>query len=160
MDMRFLDHYNAVAGMIATVASAMLGQFWYLFALFLLFNVIDWLTGWYKARKLGGESSSVGIRGILKKLGYWAIVVVAFAMPLALIKIGEMIGVKLSFLELLGWFTLASLMVNEIRSILENLVEAGYDVPPFLMKGLAITQKLLEDESEYPKTEQPLKRDK
>ena len=29
---------------------------------------------------------------------------------------------------LLGWFVLASLLVNEIRSICENFVEAGFDV--------------------------------
>ena len=39
---------------------------------------------------------------------------------------------------------LASLIVNEARSILENLVEMGYDVPDFLVKGLAVTQKLIE----------------
>lgn len=54
-----------------------------------------------------------------------------------------MLGVNLEFLTLLGWFTLASLLVNEIRSILENLVECGYDVPDFLIKGLAVTEKLI-----------------
>ncbi len=53
-------------------------------------------------------------------------------------------GVKLDFLMLFGWFTLASLLVNEIRSILENLVECGYDVPEFLIKGLAVTEKLIQ----------------
>ncbi len=34
-------------------------------------------------------------------------------------------------------------MINELRSILENLVETGYDVPSILTKGLAVTEKLL-----------------
>ena len=51
---------------------------------------------------------------------------------------------------LLGWFTLASLLVNEIRSILENLVECGYNVPVFLIEGLAVTEKLLESKIEIP----------
>ncbi len=49
----------------------------------------------------------------------------------------------MGFLTFLGWFTLASLMVNEVRSILENLVECGYRVPDFLTKGLAVTEKLI-----------------
>ena len=49
--------------------------------------------------------------------------------------------VNLSFLLLIGWFTLAMLLVNEARSILENLVECGYNIPDFLIKGLAVTQK-------------------
>lgn len=129
--------------MSITVLTALFGQFWFLFALFLLFNVIDWLTGWYKARELKQESSMVGLKGLLKKLGYWAIIIVAFAMPLALVSIGTIIGIDLSFLGLIGWFVLASLMINELRSILENLVEAGYDVPTILTKGLAVTEKLL-----------------
>ena len=54
-----------------------------------------------------------------------------------------MLGVNLEFLTLLGWFTLALLLVNEIRSILGNLVECGYNVPDFLIKGLAVTEKLI-----------------
>ena len=55
-----------------------------------------------------------------------------------------MLGIKLGFLMLFGWFTLAALLVNEIRSILENLVECGYNVPDFLIKGLAVTEKLIQ----------------
>jgi toxin secretion/phage lysis holin len=140
---KFLDWYNTTVAMAVTVLTALFGQFWFLFALFLLFNVIDWLTGWYKARKATKESSKVGLKGLLKKVGYWAIVIIGFSMPLALMAIGDIIGLDLSFLEFIGWFVLASLMVNEIRSILENLVETGYNVPPILTKGLAVTEKLL-----------------
>lgn len=141
--MSFIDKYNIIVGGIVTVLSAIFGVFWYLFALFLLFNVLDWLTGWYKSYKLKQESSKVGLKGLLKKLGYWVILIVAFSIPVAFIKLGTTIGVDLSFLELLGWFTLASLMVNEIRSILENLVETGYNVPNILIQGLAVTEKMV-----------------
>ena len=46
-------------------------------------------------------------------------------------------------MTLFGWFTLANLTVNEVRSILENIVEMGYKVPEFLIKGLAVTEKLI-----------------
>lgn len=55
----------------------------------------------------------------------------------------DILGIEMGFLTFLGWFTLASLMVNEVRSILENLVECGYRVPDFLTKGLAVTEKLI-----------------
>uniref|UniRef100_UPI00326140AC phage holin family protein n=1 Tax=Clostridium sp. NkU-1 TaxID=1095009 RepID=UPI00326140AC len=90
------------------------------------------------------ESSSIGIIGIAKKIGYWIIVSVSFLIPSLFINLGkDMFGINLSFLELLGWFTLATLLINEIRSILENLVEYGCDVPEFLIKGLAVTEKLI-----------------
>lgn len=142
--MRFVDKYNAIVGGITTVAVAIFGIYWYIFAGYLLLNVLDWLTGWYKSRKQGKESSAVGLKGILKKLGYWVIILVAFLTPALFINLGQdLLGVDLSFLLMLGWFTLACLLVNEIRSILENLVECGYNVPVFLVKGLAVTEKLL-----------------
>lgn len=146
--MSFIDKYNLFVGGVVTVLSAIFGVFWYLFALFLLFNILDWLTGWYKSYKLKKESSKEGLKGLIKKLGYWVILIVAFSVPVAFIKLGATIGIDLSFLELLGWFTLASLMVNEIRSILENLVETGYNVPNILIQGLAVTDKLVNSKND------------
>lgn len=142
---RFIDTYNSIVGSIAIVLSAIFGKCWFLFALFLMFNVIDWLTGWYKARQLNKESSKIGLNGLLKKLGYWAIIIVAFSISLSAIEIGKIIGIDLSFLICFGWFILASLMINEARSILENLVETGYNVPPLLVKGLAVYEKMLQN---------------
>jgi len=142
--MDFIDKYNIITGAAVAVLSAIFGTYWYLFAGYLLFNVLDWLTGWYKARKLNRESSYIGLKGILKKLGYWIIILIAFSMPTLFIHLGQdLLGVNLDFLLLLGWFTLACLLVNEIRSILENLVECGYAVPDILVKGLAVTEKLI-----------------
>ena len=60
----------------------------------------------------------------------------------------DTLGINLEFLMLLGWFTLATFIVNEIRSILENLVEMDYNVPGVLIDGLAVTEKLLKNNSE------------
>ena len=140
----FIDTYNAVVGCIIAVLSTVFGVYWYLFAGYLLFNILDWGTGWYKARKKKQESSYIGLRGIAKKTGYWVIILVAFLIPALFIQFcQDLLGINLGFLVLLGWFTLATLIVNEIRSILENLVECGYDVPDFLIRGLAITDKLI-----------------
>lgn len=153
---KLIDTYNFIMGAVVTIATALFGTYWYIFAGFLLLNIVDWLTGWYKARIMGKETSKIGLKGILKKTGYWVIILVAFLMPAMFIHLGkDLLGVDLQFLTLLGWFTLATLLVNEIRSILENLVECGYNVPSFLIKGLAITEKLLENgiQLEDPKEE-------
>lgn len=142
--MKFIDKYNAVVGGAVAVATAVLGIYWYVFAGYLFCNILDWLTGWYKARRLKKEDSRIGLKGIIKKMGYWVIILVAFLLPELLINLGnDILKINLDFLMLFGWFTLACLLVNEIRSILENLVECGYDVPVFLIKGLAVTEKLL-----------------
>ena len=113
----------------------------------MLFNVLDWLTGWYNARQHKEESSKVGLIGIIKKLGYWAIILVAFTVSNVFVKLGsDVLDLNLLFLKLIGWYTLALLMINEARSIIENLVELGYRVPEMLVKGLAVTEKLVSKE--------------
>jgi len=140
----FIDRYNTVAGSIIMILTMIFGTYWYVFAGYLLCNILDWLTGWCKSRKLGKENSRTGFRGILKKVGYWIIIAIAFLIPAVFIHLGkDLMGIDLGFLVLLGWFTLASLLVNEIRSILENLVECGYHVPEFLIRGLAVTERLI-----------------
>lgn len=141
----FADKYNAIVGGIVAVLTAIFGTYWYVFAAFLALNVIDWVTGWIKANKKKEESSRVGAIGAVKKLGYWAVVMVAFLIASVFVSFGrDMLGVNLSFLNLIGWWVLAMLIVNEARSILENLVEMGYKVPEVLIKGLAVTEKLIE----------------
>ena len=123
--MNFIDRYNAAVGAAVAVFTALFGVYWYLFAGYLILNVLDWLTGWYKSRKLGKESSAVGWRGAAKKVGYWIIILVAFLMPTLFVHLGQdMLGINLQFLMLFGWFTLAS--------------------PQFLIKGLAVTEKMIQ----------------
>lgn len=145
MKMNFVDKYNGIMGAIVTVLTAIFGVYWYVFAAYLLLNVLDWLTGWYKSYKKHEESSKVGLKGAVKKLGYWAIILVAFVIADVFVNLGaDVLHIDLSFLTMIGWFTLAMLLVNEARSILENLVECGYQIPNVLIKGLAITEKLIE----------------
>lgn len=141
----FVDKYNAAVGGAIAVLTAMFGTYWYVFVALFALNVVDWITGWIKARKKKEESSRVGAIGAVKKLGYWAVVLVAFLIANVFVRFGyDMLHVDLSFLNLLGWWVLAMLIVNEARSILENLVELGYRIPNVLIKGLAVTEKLIE----------------
>ena len=145
-----IDGYNAIAGAIVAVLSYILGEHWVLFVAFLLLNVADWITGWMKIRMTKKENSVKGWQGVLKKLGYWIMIMVAFGASAIFIEIGKVIGVNLGITTLLGWFVLASLIINEIRSILENFVEAGYNVPAILVNGLKVADQIvnkdLEDE--------------
>ena len=154
MRLDFIDRYNAVVGAVVVVLSAIFGAYWYLFAGYLLLNILDWLTGWYKSRRKRTESSYRGMWGIAKKTGYWVMILVAFLVPELFVHLGnDLLGVNLGFLVLLGWFTLAALLVNEVRSILENLVECGYEVPDFLIRGLAVTEKLIHAGMDIPEDE-------
>lgn len=146
--MNYMDTYNAIVGGIVSVLSFVFGEHWILFAIFLLFNIADWLTGWMKSRMAGKENSVKGWQGVLKKLGYWLMILVAFAASAVFIEIGNTLGMDLGVTTLLGYFVLASLLVNELRSILENFVEAGYNVPTVLVKGLEVADKVVNQEEQ------------
>ena len=146
MTQSITDSYNAFLGAVIAVFSMIFGEHWYLFAIFLTLNIADWITGWMKARLAGKENSNKGWTGVLKKIGYWIMILVAFIAATAFIEIGKTIGIDLRITTLLGWFVLASLIVNECRSIVENFVEAGYSVPAVLVKGLEVADKAINKE--------------
>ena len=143
-----IDGYNAVVGAVVAVLSYILGEHWILFVAFLALNMADWITGWMKSRLSGKENSEKGWKGVLKKLGYWIMIMVAFGASAVFVEIGNTLGVDLGITTLLCWFVLASLLINEIRSIVENFVEAGFDVPAILIKGLEVADKMVNQESD------------
>ena len=75
-------------------------------------------------------------------------ILVAFIASTFFIQIGNVLGIDLQVTTLLGYFVLASLAVNEIRSILENLVESGYNVPKILTKGLEVADDIINSKEE------------
>lgn len=147
--MNFLDRYNAIAGAVIAFFSFLFGEHYFLFVAFLVLNIIDWLTGWMKSRINKKENSVKGWKGVLKKLGYWLMILTAFLAAALFIEIGQVLNIDLGITTLLGWFVLASLIVNELRSIVENFVEAGYDVPKVLTKGLEVANKVINDEDDH-----------
>lgn len=149
---RFLNKVNLIYGAIVALLTAIFGQYWFLFAGFLVLNVIDYGTGIIKAKYFkGNESSKVGAKGIFKKVSYWLVIGIAFFIASCFVELGIKIGVELNFVVMFGWFTLATYLVNEIRSILENLVEMGVKVPAFLIKGLEVADRAIDKITEGEK---------
>lgn len=151
--LNFVDAYNSITGGLVAIAACVLGKHWFLFVGFLVLNVFDWLTGWMKSKIMHKETSSAGWKGVLKKLGYWVMIGLAFLLSALFIDLGKVLGMDLGVTVLLGYFVLASLIVNEVRSILENFVEAGFNVPNVLVQGLAVADKMI-NKTDQEETEQ------
>ena len=147
--MKEFDKINMLYGSLTALFASILGKYWYLFAGFLLLNVVDYITGWIKAKYfLKNTSSEIGAKGAVKKVMYWVIVGISFFMARCFVKIGFLFDTDLAFMYLLGYFTLATYAINEIRSILENCVVMGVKVPKYLTKGLDVAEKLIEEQTE------------
>ena len=81
------------------------------------------------------------------------LIIASFSITAGFTELGSILGMDLGVTTLLGWFVLASLLVNEARSICENLVEMGVNVPTILVKGLqaanrVVNQDEMNDEGE------------
>lgn len=118
-----------------------------LFLIFLIMNILDWLSGWLKARILKQENSSAGFMGVIKKLANWFVVFCAFLLSYAFLELGLILNVNTEIASGLGWLVLISLIINEVRSVLENLVQSNIKIPNIFIKGLKIVNKNIDD---YP----------
>lgn len=144
LDVSVVDKFNTIGGAFVVVATYFFGEHWMLFAAFLVLNVMDYVTGVIKSKISHTESSSAGLKGIVKKFSYWIMIVLSFGLIPIINEIGTIMDVDLSMLSpIFGWYVLATLSVNEVRSVLENLVESGVNVPPILIKGMAVLDKVV-----------------
>lgn len=144
MGNEFIKIFNKLTnsiGIITTTLTSILDIEWILFAGYLVLNIVDYLTGTIKAKITKTESSNKGIIGIIKKFCYWILIGITFFISFLLTKLGQKIGVNLDFIMLFGWFTLTCLTINESRSIIENLIEMGIEVPSFVKSGLESYQR-------------------
>lgn len=148
MEQEFLKIFNKVSSIISiicTFITNILGTHWILFLGYLILNIFDYITGTIKSKIKKEESSNKGLIGIVKKVCYWILIGVAFLISYLLVDIGSCININLEFVMLFGWFTLTCLFINESRSIIENLIEIGISVPKFLINGLEIYNKVIEE---------------
>ncbi|WP_250277198.1 phage holin family protein [[Clostridium] colinum] len=142
----FETKVNYIISTITGILSAILGDFWFLFVFLLGLNIIDYTTGVMKARYLKKESSRQAMKGFIKKFLIWCLIAMGFGLGIVFKQIGQIIGLNLHIMLSIGWFILAHCIINEFRSILENMVELdkGHLVPKWLIKGLEVANKIID----------------
>lgn len=140
-----LAELTLVQSMIVAILGYFLGPHWFLFIAYLVLNLFDYITGSIRSRINKISSSEKGATGILKKLMYWIMIAISFGLSSVFIHIGDVIGTDLGFTSLVGYLTLGTMIVNEFRSIIENLVEAGCKIPKILVKGLEVANKVIDE---------------
>ena len=134
----------AAVGALCSYAAALVVPL----AVLLAVMVGDYVSGMAKAWSTGKLCSKTGLRGILKKLGYLALVGVAGVVDW-LVRYGlTQVGVEVSFRFLMAAMVIVWLIINELISILENVAALGGPVPVFLAKLLARLKNTVEKKAE------------
>lgn len=116
-----------------------------LFTILLFTNVVDYLTGCWKARILKKENSKEGMRGIFNKICCWIMLLIGFILSFIFNELNELFDLNILYIDSIGWLILISLIINEVRSILENLVESGINIPKILTKGLDVLNESVDN---------------
>jgi len=117
-------------------------------SLLIITMLIDYISGMSKAYINGEWSSKVGFKGIVKKLGYIGVVIVAAVMDWVIYSGLKGVGISIGMSYYLGLIVTIWLLINECISILENLGSIGVPLPSFLIKGIKKLQKNIEDKGD------------
>lgn len=141
--LKVFNKISTIISVISTTFTSIFGIEWVLFMGYLILNIVDYLTGTLKAKIKKVESSNKGLIGIIKKICYWVLIGVSFLISYLLMQLGNKLNINLEFIMLFGCFTLACLIINESRSIIENLIEIDIYVPIFLKKGLETYENII-----------------
>lgn len=110
--------------------------------------LLDYVTGMVAAYIRAELSSRKGIIGILKKLGYFALVCVGISVDYILYSALQQLGISNEITMLFGLIVTVWLIINELISILENLAKIDVPIPNFLTKIIKKLKTTVEDKTE------------
>ena len=111
-------------------------------------NFADYITG-ILASKRRNElvTSDKGLWGIVKKIGMWILVGLGWAMDVLINYAGQYVGLSIKLPFVVATIVAVWLICNEIISILENLLDIGVAMPPFLMPLARMIKGQVEDKT-------------
>ncbi len=139
---------NILKVTVAAVSAAVLSYFGMLAVpvlVLLIAMVIDYVTGMIKAYMQAQLCSKTGVKGILKKLCYMAMVAVGAVVDYLLQSAFVQAGIDLHIDMFCGLLVAIWLIINELISILENLAVIGVPGFPKLSKLLQRLKTVVEN---------------
>lgn len=111
-------------------------------------NLIDYITGLIASKYRNEQMNSYkGMRGIAKKVCMWLLVVVGAVVDELIKYATQTMGFNIQIPFIVATLVAVWIVVNEIISILENIVDIGIDLPPFLMPIVKRIKKEVEEVS-------------
>lgn len=112
-------------------------------------NLIDYVTGLIASKYRSEQMSSYkGMRGIIKKVCMWLLVVVGAMVDVLIKYAAQTMGISFQIPFVVATLVAVWIVVNEIISILENMIDIGVDLPPFLMPIVKRIKKEVEEVGE------------
>lgn len=105
------------------------------FLLLVVLQLFDYGTGLLAAKYRSEKISSYkSLRGIVKKICMWLLIAIGGIMDWLITYAAANIGINFGVSFIVAVVVCVWLMINEIISILENMLDIGVALPPFLKK--------------------------
>lgn len=151
----YLMAQATVSGAVAFL-SARLGIMLYVAMILGALMVVDFISGMAASKKEAlehpgdpayGWSSKKGAEGILKKVGYMFIIMVALCVDFIIIEMAAYIGIAATIKPFFGIMAMAWYILNEMLSITENAGRMGAPVPDFLARYIAVLKSSVENKA-------------
>lgn len=147
---------NIITGLVSAAIAAITAYLKIIsvpFIVLIIAMVIDYATGMSAAYISSELSSKTGIKGVLKKLGYIALVCVGIIVDYIISSSLSHIGISMPADLIFGLIITIWLIINELISILENLGRLGVPVPDFIMKLINRLKITVESKADSDSTE-------
>lgn len=96
--------------------------------------VVDFISGCANNAKKEGLSSKAGVKGIVKKVGYLCVIIVAMFFDYIIMYVLSIMGLKYEITMFFGLLVTVWFILNELLSILENVAVLGVPIPDFLTR--------------------------
>lgn len=130
-----MEKLKAVATGIFGAISSAFGVLFVPVSLMILCNIIDYITGLMASPRRDEKVSSYkSIKGIMKKIAMWFLVIVGAIIDQLIKYSVETIGLHMPFTFLVSCVVAIWIICNELISILENIADIGTPLPAFLEK--------------------------
>lgn len=137
---------------VFALISSMLGALTIPVILMVACNVLDYATGLmastYRSQDINSYKS---IRGIMKKVCMWLLVVAGAVIDQLLLYASQTAGITLPFTFLVACIVAIWIICNEIISILENIKDMGVAIPAFLLPIVEHVKSQVEDKADINK---------
>lgn len=117
-------------------------------------NLIDYITGLCASRYRNQRIDSYkGLKGIIKKVCMWLLIVVGAIVDQLITYASSQIGLTIPFTFAIACVVAIWLICNELISILENIADIGVPLPAFLEKLVKNIKRQIEDKTDIKKEE-------
>lgn len=151
-----MDKARAIVIMVVSALMSWMGILAVPVFLMLSANVIDYMTGLLAAAKRKEAVSSYrSIWGIAKKICMWLLVVVGALLDVLINYAAECAGLEITIPFVVATVVAVWLVVNEIISILENMIDIGAHIPPFLLPIVKYLKRQVEEKASVTDEEDP-----